>query len=375
MPLSLPVPPSTCTRCIFSLKSKKDLVYTFFFLYQFSKNEDLSMKKIFSSLLMTLTMLSGTAFADCQNDCCSQCFRSLVCSGGPYIGVTGLYVVPSETGLGDFTDSWQYADATSVTSLSKPSKARYKGAVGVLFGYDIPCTANNLEVEYVHVDNSKHNVNGSEGAFSFGSVFFNLVVDNPAAIGLVSDAHLNYSLNQVDVRLGHRFIGACNRLILNPSFGFRYTNLRHDLTFLVGNVKSTYRGIGPLLALNAQYSLWKKLWLAARFDSSVLMGRGNAHSILRGFGPDAKFVSPNRDRVIYTFGGRIGLAYDFCLCGSRLDLELGYQANIYVGPFDTLTGLVTPPTALGQRIHSIDTNNFAYSGPYLTLNWGLHGRR
>lgn len=326
------------------------------------------MKRIFL-IIIPLLMFSGSAFADsecCSNGCYDSCFRSLISPGGFYIGLTGMYVVPSETGLGNFTDSWQYADATGVTSLSKPSKAKYKGAGAVKLGYDFPGSANNLEVEYVHLDNSKHNFNDtSDVPVSFGSVFFNLVIPTPPGTVFVSDSYLKYSLNQVDVSLGHRFIGACGRLQLRPLFGVRYTNLRHHLKFLVGDVRTTYRGAGPMIGIDGLYNLWRNLCITTRFDSSVLMGTVNANSVLR-FGTEFRFKSPSTDRIISTFGGRIGLAYNFCLCRSRVGLELGYQANIYIGPFDTITGITDP-----QRIHSIDTNNFAYSGPYLTLNWHM----
>ena len=129
-------------------------------------------------------------------------------------------------------------------------------------------------------------------------------------------------------------------------------------------------GVGPMVGIDGLYTLWRNLCITTHFDSSVLMGTVNANSILR-FGTDFRFKSPSTDRVISTFGGRLGLAYNFCLCRSRIGLELGYQANIYIGPFDTITGITGVIAPTDQRIHSIDTNNFAYSGPYLTLNWHM----
>ena len=288
---------------------------------------------------------------------------------GFYVELTGAWVVPSETGLGTFTDSWEYQNSDgSTTALSKPSKADYKGAWGIKLGYDFNCSASNVEIEYFHLHNSKHNFNDtSDNPIGFGSAFFNLYVPiNPEDI-FISDAYLDYTLDKVDVTFGHWFATDRCKLLIHPSVGLRYINLEHDLTFLIGHVRSCYHGIGPMIGLDGEYKLCGGFSFTSRFDASVLMGSVKADSRL-AFAATNLYESPSTDRIVYTFGGSLGVAYDWCICNnSALRLELGYTVENYIGPFDIITAYTDPE----PRIEKLLTTNFGYSGPFISLRWHL----
>lgn len=331
------------------------------------------MKRIVQALLTSL-LLFGSAFAECgyPYGYSDGPVTTLINPCGFYVGLTGICAVPTETGLGMFTDSWIYANPDgSLTALSKPSRNRYKGAGAIKVGYDFAGNGNNIEVEYLHLYNSRHNVNDSTGAVGFGSAFFNLSAQTPPFI--VSDSFLRYRLNQVDVTAGHRFITASNCLQLHPFAGVRYTNLRHNLDFLVGHVRTHYWGVGPTIGIDGDYYVCKGFGVFGRFDTSLLFGEVRADSLLTlpPF-PNTRFVSPKTNRMVTSLGARLGVTYNYVLCqGSRIRLELGYLANVYIGPLDIIQSIVSLAPASPPRIDTIQTTNFSFSGPYLSLNWHI----
>ncbi|MGE0199187.1 MAG: Lpg1974 family pore-forming outer membrane protein [Simkaniaceae bacterium] len=287
---------------------------------------------------------------------------------GFYLKLTGAALLPSETGIGSFTDSWQYTSDGGIRSLSKPSKADYKFACGALVGYDASSLPNFVEAEYFYLSNSKHNYNDtSDNPISFGSIFFNVGLPLTPGQEFVSDAYLKYRLNQVDARAGHRFFLADNHLELSPSIGIRWADLKHNLTFLVGHVRTSYWGVGPAFALDGLYTLYKGLKLYSHFDATLLVGGVKANSLLNFFGV-SKYESPSTNRVVPTVGGKLALRYDFTFKNkSSLRIEAGYQVATYIGVFDSLTGFLEIPQIQVQRIASITTNNFSYSGPYAAI--------
>ena len=324
--------------------------------------------------LKTLSVfILGSFFQPAYATPCDGCLGDPIYSYntpcGFYVELNGAWVVPSETGLGTFTDSWAYSNSDgSTTALSKPSKADYKGAGGFTIGYDFNNSASNVEIDYFHLHNSKHNFNDtSDNPIGFGSAFFNLYVPIGPDDIFISDAYLDYTLDQVDIKVGHHFITDGCRLKIHPSVGLRYLNLEHDLTFLIGNVRSSYCGAGPMIELCGEYKLCGAFSLTSAFDASVLMGSVKANSQLE-FGSLNLYESPSTDRIVYSFGGSLGVAYDWCICNtSALRLELGYQVENYIGPFDIITA-ITDPT---PRIEKLLTTNFGYSGPFISLRWHL----
>lgn len=331
------------------------------------------MKKIVLTLITSI-LFSGSAFACYEGNnygCPGGPLRSLIYRGGFYIKGTGIAAVPSETGLGTFTDTWMYATPDGGTlGLSKPSKLKYRAAWAVKVGYDIPCTPNNIEVEYTRLHNRKHNVNTTaDHPVAFGSTFFNITIPITPGEVLVSDSHLKYTLNQVDVNAGHCFVDSSCHLLFRPLVGVRFASLKHDLPFVGGDVRSRFRGAGPMIGADCQYEFCGGFGLVGHFDTAVLMGNVESKSFLN-FGSPIRFKSPKTDRVVTSISGKLGLAYNFCICRSSLLFEVGYQANVYIAPFDIITAwLPTSLGGLGQRISQLDTTNFAFTGPYVSLTW------
>lgn len=315
--------------------------------------------------LMSSSTLYAHEIQTPDNACPPGALCSLASPGGFYIGLTGMWVVPSETSIGDFTDSWEYANADgSFTALSKPAKFNYRWAAAGKIGYDIPCTANNIEVSYLWLHNRKHAINDtSSDPFAFGSVFFNVYLPLVPGEVLVSDAGLKKWVNQIDLTFGHRFTDVLAHLQLHPSFGARYVSMEHNLTFSVGHVSSNYHGVGPVIGVDGDWDFGCGFGASAYFDTALLMGTVAASSHIN-FGAIFNYQSPGTHRVISTFTGRLGVNYMHSVYNeSTAKLELGYQVNRYADPFDIIQGM-SPPT---QRIAAINSTSFAFAGPYLTL--------
>lgn len=292
---------------------------------------------------------------------------------GFYLKFTGAAMLPSETGLGSFTDSWQYADADGgVTALSKPSKATYKFAAAGLAGYNVPSSATFVEAEYFYLSNSQHNYNDtSDNPVSFGSAFFNVALPITPGVPFVSDAYLKYKVNQVDVRAGYNFTSSKKNLEIFPSAGVRWSDLTHSLTFLVGNVKTSYWGVGPTFAVDALYKIYKGFKFSTHFDANLLIGNVEASSFLN-FGALLRYKSPSTSRIVSAFGAKLGLSYGHVFSNQMsLQIEAGYQAATYIGAFDILTAITpisfTPPQI--QRIASINSDNFSFAGPYGSIGF------
>lgn len=327
------------------------------------------MRKFFCSICLFLSSASFV-IADTTSDSTAAASTSTSNSYNPgfYTKLNGAALLPSETGIGSFTDSWQYTANGGIRSLSKPSKADYKFAGGGLIGYDAAFQPSFIEAEYFYLSNSKHNYNDtSDNPVSFGSMFFNLGVPLAPGTPFVSDAYLKYRLNKADVRVGHRLFLADNRLELSPSVGVRWADIKHNLTFLVGHVRSSYWGIGPTLGLECLYTIYKGLKFYSQFDTSLLVGNVKANSYLN-FSGVSKYESPKTNRVVPVLSSKLAFLYDFFFSNkSSLRIEAGYQVATYIGAFDSLTGFVEVPQVQVQRIASITTNNFSYSGPYASI--------
>jgi len=286
---------------------------------------------------------------------------------GGYLGITGFYIKPSETGLGQVTDSWQYPINGS-TALSKPFNPSHDTEGEIILGYDIPCSADSMELRYFHLDNHTHAVNDSSGGpSSFGSIFFNISIPAPT---LVSDANLVYKLDQIDFKFARTFMEESGKFSFKPNIGLRYAKLDHQLLFLVGKVKSHFRGIGPIFGIDTAYNVWRCISFIASFEYSPIIGQINSGSQLR-FATNEIFISPKIDRIVHNVKGNLGLNYRYTFANeSSAALEAGYQIGEYINAMDTI---MAQSSALGavQKINNIQTNSFSYRGPYLNVTYHL----
>jgi hypothetical protein len=338
------------------------------------------MIKHLSLLTLMGISISSIALADTYNPPEEQKPCNFLCTdstnSGFYVGVTGLYAKPSESGDGLVTHSLQYTDANGqTTSESHPFAPSNSGGIGAKLGYDFGSSANSLEFDYLHFNNSTSDVGGSEGnPVSFASIFFpDIVVPDPASLGINVHSKLAYNLNQYDLWLAHTFGSPVSGFSFKPAIGARYASLSHNLTFDVpGAVKSNFEGVGPEIGFDAHYALGHGFGIIGHFDDAILASRvdGSSYITVPEFGINSAFDSPDNNRVSNAITGRLGADYQYVFNnGSSLALEGGYQAMNYSDAFDIIQGDVSPFASAGQHIVGISSNDFSLRGPYLSLTY------
>ncbi|WP_412754306.1 Lpg1974 family pore-forming outer membrane protein [Legionella donaldsonii] len=332
------------------------------------------MKYALSSALVLSLVASGDALAlSKEPSLCegSSALCAMITPGGLYANVTGYYFRPSETGIGMATDSWQYGSAAGgISAVSKPADPDGKWSASFLVGYDIPDSANNIELSYLYLNNRNHAVNtNGDGPITFGAIFFPDVTF-PFAPGqnFVSDAQLRYRLDQVDLTVGRTYIDYQGQFMLHPKVGVRYAKLDHEFTFLApGNVMSEFRGAGPLLGMDGRYSLFQSNFgLVGNFEYAPIVGNINSHSFLN-FPIYVTYSSPKRDRIVNSFTAKLGIDYNYTFRNSGYAaVEVGYQVNQYNNAMDMIRGNYA--VAGAQKVTGVETTTFNFHGPYVSLS-------
>ncbi|RUR05647.1 Lpg1974 family pore-forming outer membrane protein [Legionella sp. km772] len=316
-----------------------------------------SLSSVFLSLSLVGTVSAGTMGSVCNSFLCAANNP-----GGFYLGISGVYGQPSETGLGLVTDSWLYG----TTAISKPFDPDYKWYGIAKLGYDIPGTANNVEINYLFLNNGTHAVNDfSDGSIGFGSILFPDATVPPTP-GFVSDALLTYKVSQVDGKVGRKYSDVSGAYQIRTSVGVRWAELKHSLVFAApGNMISRFQGTGPLFSLDGRYGFGSNFGLVGALDYGLLIGQANSHSFVN-LGTNYGFEWPKRNRVVNSVTGKLGIDYTYNYSNlAQFTLEGGYQVNEYFNAMDTIRGTLGFDSI--QRINGLETNDFSVQGPYVSL--------
>lgn len=361
-----------------------------------------------------------------SSDCCIKGYTPGLSSpnlpGGFYFGFSGLSLKPTETNIGQATDSWQFLESDDPSDLvfraeDRPFKPSSDWAWGAKVGYDLPCSSLNIEADYLHFNNKTHAVNttddGDPMSVSFASLFSTnalFPIDDPdvtSILSLRSDAHLRYKLDQFDLKIGKQFFESCGPFKLQASIGARYAYLDHALTFnsplslrvivddlpplitegaAIGAVKSHFKGIGPLGSLDLRYAFGRcGIGVVGHFDTGLLIGDTYASSFVTLVstvvdpivGPTTavtnRFTRPSLKHVVPNLDAKLGLDYTFCFCNkSSLTVEVGYSAYRYWDAFNIIRGDISSTVDVpAQKITAIETNNFSVNGPYAEVSWHM----
>lgn len=322
-------------------------------------------------------LYAGTAGPSVDKDgvVCSSLLCAFNSLGGLYLSGTGYYVLPSETGLGLVTDSWLFNTPGGTTARSLPVNPHYKWAGGFSVGYDLPMSANNIEFNYLRLNNQTRAVNSfSNGSILFSGILFPDAIIPPGLIAnFVSDATLNYTVNQYDLKVGRKYSETSGVFQVKPSLGVRYAEITHNFTFIQpGQMISNFRGTGPLFSLDTHYFLGHGFGLLGYFDYSLMSGNICADSFVV-LGQRYGFSWPKRNRVVNNVIGKIGVDYSHALTNSATwTVAVGYQVNEYFSSMDTIRGVVNVPGGGsplgGQRVFGYETNNFSFQGLFVTLS-------
>lgn len=392
------------------------------------------MKKLILAMMGTGLFLSCNAFAfttpDCNNCGYNAGLAAPKFAGGFSLGVTGSWLRASSTGTGQNDLILGRADDTGIVTESFLHRFEpdHEWQWGFNVGYDFPCSSYNLELDYFHIDSKDHRNSGFDDGFDSIASFFvtnlNFPIGVPGDVGVLTpivvvdyDVHseLKFKFDQVDLKFGRQYNDVCGYFTIKPSIGVRYAKIDDhyharfdgsivdaiapvspfiDTTIFINN-HSEFDGIGPLVSLDARYGFCGGFGIVGHFDAALLAGEVDSHlnthsdiftldgldgDVLATDANDTSFHTPDTDRLVTSFTGKVGVDYSYCFCNkSSLTFEIGYQASKYYDAIDFLRGeqgistaIIDPAfNATSQLVTHSDTNNFEFRGPYANITWHI----
>lgn len=317
--------------------------------------------------------------------------------GGFEFSVAGLYFKPTSSNLQYVSTSNENGFAlvplTTGGNLSEENiNPTYGGGFLINLGYIFPNTANDARISWTHFNHSSTDnasfesslplppgVTAPAGLLSlltrFGEIY--LLDGAASAEGRVSD-----EFDAIDLDVG-QYINIGHRLQTRIFVGLRYAQLENTvtaeyqgsqfgLTFThIGlpfsesdKSESTFKGIGPLLGVNAEYLIAYGFGINGSIDGALLAGRlsldQDAHftQIFTAFGESFDYDDLNL--IVPAFDARLGINYNYTVHnGALLQLELGYQVTQYFNVIEESEFIID---------NEIETSNFSLNGPYFSIN-------
>lgn len=385
------------------------------------------MKKLITALMGAGLLVSLNSYAT-SSSCSNAGYSSGLCApkmcGGFYVGLTGLYQRPTVTGEALNGESYQFSDSDVFPSFFRSELRRFDPdhdwGYEIKVGYDLPCTANNIELSYTHFDDDVHLHSDLTGdPFSVASYYFpNISLPTTGLLSLTAlagSSRINWEFNKADLTIGRRYEDACGNFMIRPAIGVRHAKIEHhyhsntdlsigltpvpgvvlDTTDLaIGvDIHSEFKGTGPLFSVDARWGLFNSIGLVGHFDSALLVGDVDTHdkvNLAFTFATDSliaptintapvveeRFETPSVDRIVTSLTGRIGLDYNYCFCNkSSLSIEVGYQASKYYDAVDIIRGPIANPFSLNAggfpalQTTSTQTEDFDLRGPYVNVTF------
>ncbi len=328
--------------------------------------------------------------------------------GGVIIGLSALYMTPSSSNLDYLTvNSLLTPTFSNQYNLNYEVSPNYNWGFIFDLGYVYPNTAHDIRFNWMafHSNYSnQHRAAGKDGVITTvafrptGSEELLAITDFAKAVGTI-----NYKLDALDITLG-QYLTLFKRLQARVFSGLRYARIDSDMTtsytatwdttfptassgIFLGNMNSSFNGVGPMIGTRVDLDLGKGLGLAGSIDMALLASQINLTStqiIHEGTSDGTETIFRNaltwggtRQIVASAFDAKFGLNYLYEFSnGIRLTGELGYQVSEYFdvikqmerGPVFGGVGMMTSSTRfLEASIFSTDITNFELRGPYLTL--------
>lgn len=297
---------------------------------------------------------------------------------------------------------------------------------GANFGYHLPCSASSLQLDYFHLQDNDHQFYTVKDNYDSVTSFWVPSLSLP--VGSITDvdqlnpiiildykipASLQVKLDQADIKLARLYQSSCSGFQIQPAFGVRYGKLNTSshadfasrlyddiapvspLVNLLINIndRSKFNGIGPLVSLDARYSVCGCLGLFGHVDSSILLGTvsselatdlaGSAlagdNSVISTFAQSKVWQVNSSERLVTTVSGRVGLDYYYSFWNCTvLTVEVGYQVAHYCNAIQLLRGELQLPADLtpevadtATRILDNPTASFTFNGPYLNVTYRI----
>lgn len=317
--------------------------------------------------------------------CCSQNYAF----GGE---VKFLYLQPTANNLG-------YAAEAIPLPLPSPDwiihdiRPDYHPAFEVSLNAQSCDSCFNGEVRYTRFHSEDSN-STNVGTENMVGPFFEI---GPDAINyLTSKGKCTFDYNAIDLTLGYGFcLQDCFHANLFAGIGGvrikeKVTSHFADASGLITRKITTpisFTGIGPELGMDFSYAFCGNFQLVGSTTAALLVGNIKNHTNYVSNIPevDAEGIPmPNeqstkghkKTQVVPAFEGKLGIAYNFCLCDWNVGIDAGYEVRYYINALqstDISSEVITPPdvpdkVGVFARTFKHTLSDFALAGPYVALN-------
>ncbi len=323
-------------------------------------------------------------------------------------GVTGfssrIFDNQTDYAIVDFADASGAVFTPSLASSIKAIPPESHFGYGAYLGYVYPYTGKDIFLDFSIIDGARSNT--TDKPFH-GSIWTPLALYDRSITAKGVMARYSTNIQQAKLLVGEE-IRPGTRFRFHPSFGAKYAEINRKLSTSYleaagiledphGNTvvreKSEFRGIGPAIQLDGAYFFAPHLGLTAHALTAIIVGTIQSSIRVNDLQvPPLEAVPPSNtqinlkstDRTVPNITGKIGLVYEYPLCGSlmKIDLEVGYQFDHFFNAIDIYrsTGsviladsLVTTAstTYIDTPLHIKRPNDLTLAGPY--LSFGISG--
>lgn len=349
------------------------------------------MKKCLLGAAVLAASLSAQAALHTGSDAKTVCVPSL--KGGFQVGLTGAWMDTS------YAQNY-YAIQDQAISTGHPVGELVKVDFdhcfdyGIMVGYVIPNTGNDVRLSYFHIDHDKDDSVGqlpfqSEGQRSRLWTTYGQVDDDYVEFARSASANIEITGHNVDLEVGQHIDVGCNmdlRLFIGASYAevdkkmsVRY--IGEPGTQDAGRIEdvrldSEFKGFGPRLGLDATYALGAGFGVVGHFAAAAYYGELDSLSLVSvptsadqlGRVEQTSTNYKDEDAIVPGCDIRLALDYSYRACnGTVISLEGGYWVKHYFNgvSFIHLTG---DGNGLFDNHITDNLQDIGFGGFYATLH-------
>ena len=315
------------------------------------------------------------------------------------ISASFLLLQPTSSSL-DYGIHTQPLPAVTPKWLIQSINPDYTAAFDVGLGYVFPQSANDIQLLWAHLSQSK-----SDGVIAptndFIGPFYEIGPNAQNMQNLEGDSQFKYNLINLDVgqfvnfgcRLRTRMFTGISSVFINQHLNSSYSGVAANPLFNLSTDNiSKYSGVGPRFGLLSTYQFTPRFGLVAQIAGSAYMGRLRStmeilgsSAVLTGLGiplNSQSIKTGSANRVVPGADGKLGLNYSFAFNhDSLLKVEAGYQfatyfnaiKEVYPSTLAQLGPFITPIQAGSIYVGTMgqSQSNFGVGGPYLKASFSF----
>lgn len=373
-------------------------------LGHFQRKDALFMKNSYSRKALITSFLASCTFVTANATPAPVPNHALVTvptmSSKYEINASILWLQPTSTSL-DYGIHTQPLPAYNPNWVIHTINPDYTAAFDVGIGYVFPQSANDIQLKWAHLTQSKSGFDSGASPENFIGPFFQIGPNEQSVNAVDGYSKFKYDLINLDVgqfvdfgcRMQTRFFTGVSSITIKQHLTSVFaSDSDSSFSMSLDNI-SKYSGVGPRFGLASSYLFTPKFGLIAQFAGSAYIGRmrasldtlGTSSLLVDEFGVSSNPQSINTDnatRLVPALDGKLGLNYCFSFNHDSLfKLEAGYQfatyfnaiREVYPSTLAELGGLIVPFQSGGIFVGTMgqSQSNFAVAGPYLKASIAL----